>query len=200
MKPFALLRRFLFGWDDLDKRVAELSGGERNRLQLARLMSLKPNFLVLDEPTNHLDIPTREAVEEALVDFEGTILVVSHDRYFLDKVVNRVVEVRDRQLVSYAGNFTDFWHARQERIPRVTGRVATREKTRAGARAERAASRATLASLEQRIEEAEEQKLELERQITEAFARRDRREGRRAERQLERLRALLDDLYGKWLV
>lgn len=81
---FALLRNFLFTHEDLEKKVANLSGGERNRLQLATLMKLKPNFLILDEPTNHMDIPAREAIEEALYDFEGSILVVSHDRYFLD--------------------------------------------------------------------------------------------------------------------
>ena len=179
---FALLRKFLFTWDDLDKRVRELSGGERNRLQLARLMSMKPNFLILDEPTNHLDIPTREAVEEALDEYQGTILVVSHDRYFLDKVVNRVVEVQDRALVSHDGNFTDFWRARQQATPRVTGRVASRGRTRVRARAERAGRRAAVASLEKRIDEAEEQRLE--QQVTEAFSGRDHRQGRRANRQL----------------
>ncbi len=196
---FAVLRRFLFGWDDLNKRVGELSGGERNRLQLARLMSMKPNFLILDEPTNHLDIPSREAVEEALEEFGGTILVVSHDRYFLDKFVTRVVEVRERQLVSYDGNFSDFMRERHESVSLVTGRVATRGRTRARARVERAAHRATLTSLEQQIREAEEQKLSLEQGVADAFNRRDHRAGRRANRQLERTRALLDDLYKKWL-
>ena len=196
---FALLRKFLFGRDDLSKRVSELSGGERNRLQLARLMTTRPNFLILDEPTNHLDIPAREAVEEALADYEGTILVVSHDRYFLDKVVSRVVEVQDRRLVSFEGNFTEFWQAKQASITRVSGRVATRGVTRRGARVERAANRADLASLERRIEEAEEQRLVAEQQVGEAFARRDLRQGRRANREIERLKALLEDLYDRWL-
>ena len=86
---FATLTRFKFTREDMQKRIANLSGGERNRLQLARLMVLKANFLILDEPTNHLDILAREAVEESLEDFQGTLLVVSHDRYFLDKVVSR---------------------------------------------------------------------------------------------------------------
>ncbi|MGB1749817.1 MAG: ATP-binding cassette domain-containing protein, partial [Dehalococcoidia bacterium] len=89
--------------------VSQLSGGERNRLQLANLMKLKPNFLVLDEPTNHMDIPPREAIEEALLDYEGTILVVSHDRYFFDKVIDRVVEVEDRKLRSFDGSFSEYW-------------------------------------------------------------------------------------------
>ena len=194
----ALLARFLFGPDDFQKRVADLSGGERNRLQLARLMVLKPSFLILDEPTNHLDIPAREAVEEALGDFKGTILVVSHDRYFLDKIAHRVVEVRDRQLVSYSGNFTEFWVARQASMPRVAGRIAKRRKTRERRRPERVQGKPS-AAIEQRIAEAEQQKLELERRVADAFARRDHREGRRTARQLEQLKTQLDDLYEKWV-
>ena len=193
-----VLGKFLFGWDDLQKRVEELSGGERNRLQLARLMAMKPNFLILDEPTNHLDIQAREAVEEALEDFEGTILVVSHDRYFLDKIVNRVVEVRDRRLVSYPGNFTDFWYARRRSIPRAVGRIATRRKHRERRKSQKTPEKA-LDRLEQRITEAEQKKLALEQRITEAFERRDHREGRRAAKQLERLQAQIDDLYEKWM-
>ncbi|MCK4350019.1 MAG: ABC-F family ATP-binding cassette domain-containing protein, partial [Candidatus Krumholzibacteria bacterium] len=114
----------MFEGDSALKRIKILSGGEKSRVLLGKIIATPASFLLLDEPTNHLDIPAREAVEEALDAFEGTILVVSHDRYFLDKIVHRVVEVRDRQLVSYPGNFTDFWYARQEAIPRVVGRIA----------------------------------------------------------------------------
>jgi len=192
-----LLARFLFGLDDLGKQVARLSGGERNRLQLAKLMVLKPNFLILDEPTNHLDIPAREAIEEALDDFEGTLLVISHDRYFLDKIVNRVVEVRDHRLVSYPGNFTDFWYARSQARPRSTGRIKGRRKDRERNQGrKRGAGEAT--ELEARIEAAEKQKLELERRVTDAFARHDHREGRRAAKQLDQAQTQLDELYEKW--
>ncbi|MCI0834500.1 MAG: ABC transporter ATP-binding protein, partial [Chloroflexi bacterium] len=159
-----------------------------------------PNFLILDEPTNHLDIPAREAVEDALADYEGTILVVSHDRYFLDKVVDRVIELEDRDLVSFEGNFSEFWQARYRSVPGETGRVSTRGADRKKARVERAEQRADVASLERRIEEAEEQKLELEQQIGQAFESRDNREGRRLNRQLERVRTLLKDLYEQWAV
>ncbi len=193
-----ILGRFLFDWDDLQNRVKDLSGGERNRLQLARLMAIKPNFLILDEPTNHLDIQAREAVEEALEEFRGTILVVSHDRYFLDKIVNRVVEVRGRKLVSYPGNFTDFWYTRQRSIPRAVGRVTTRRKHRERRKPEKTPTEMVQA-LEKRITEAEEKKLALERRITRAFEQRDQREGRRASKQLEHLKAQMDDLYEKWM-
>ncbi len=102
---------FLFGIEDLGKRMSELSGGERNRLQIARALYLKANFLIMDEPTNHLDINAREAVESGLEDFDGTLLAVSHDRYFLDKTADRVVLVQDCDLIPYEGNFSEFWFA-----------------------------------------------------------------------------------------
>jgi len=194
-----ILAKFLFRWDDTQKLVKNLSGGERNRLQLARMMVLKPNFLILDEPTNHLDIQTCEAVEEALENFKGTLLVVSHDRYFLDKIVNRVVEVRDRRLVSYPGNFTDFWYARQRSMPRVIGYIATRGKHRERPETPRMREKA-LTDLEKRIAEAEQEKLALEHRIAEAFAKRNQKEGRRVAKQLEQLKAQIDDLYDKWIV
>jgi ATP-binding cassette, subfamily F, member 3 len=194
----AVLSRFLFHGDDFRKRVADLSGGERNRLQLATLMVAKPNFLILDEPTNHLDIPAREAVEDALDAFEGTILVVSHDRYFLDKIVNRVVEVRDRGLVSYTGNFSEFWFARRAAMPRAVGRIAQRRKQRTQPERPRKTSLAS-EELEQRIADAERRKLEIERSAADAFSSRDHKEGRRATRLLEQVQAELDRLYNKWL-
>jgi ABC-type multidrug transport system ATPase subunit len=104
-----LLRRYLFDASVLDRSVGELSGGERNRLQLARAVWLKATFLILDEPTNHLDIESREAVEEALADFEGTILAVSHDRYFLEKVADRIFILDDGAIQAYEGTFSEFW-------------------------------------------------------------------------------------------
>jgi ATP-binding cassette subfamily F protein 3 len=108
-----LLGRFLFGWNDLDQKVGSLSGGEMNRLQLARAVFLEADFLVLDEPTNHLDIPSREGVEEGLADFKGTLLTVSHDRWFLDQTVSRIVEVRDQGFDNWDGTFSEFWAARK---------------------------------------------------------------------------------------
>lgn len=108
-----LLGRFLFGWNDLDQKVGSLSGGEMNRLQLARAVFLEADFLILDEPTNHLDIPSREGVEEGLADFKGTLLTVSHDRWFLDQTVTRIVEVRNQGFDSWDGTFSEFWAARK---------------------------------------------------------------------------------------
>jgi ATP-binding cassette subfamily F protein 3 len=105
-QAISLLGRFLFPYEMVRNRVRDLSGGERSRLQLAKLMLSDANFLLLDEPTNNLDLPSCEVLEEALDEFEGTVLVISHDRYFLDRVVERVVDLEDGTLTEYAGDYT----------------------------------------------------------------------------------------------
>ena len=104
----SLLGIFQFSGEDVFKRVEVLSGGEKNRLALARLTLDPGNFLLLDEPTNHLDLPTREALEEALAGYGGTLLFVSHDRYFINKVATRVVAFAQGLLSSYSGGYDDF--------------------------------------------------------------------------------------------
>src|SRR5262245_54241349 len=105
----ALLHRFLFTREDLDRTIGTLSGGEKSRLQLARLEQKKVNLLLLDEPTNHLDLQACEQLEDMLEEFDGTLVIISHDRYFLDRLVHRVVEVEDRRLVSYRVPFAEWW-------------------------------------------------------------------------------------------
>ncbi|MCB9418551.1 MAG: ABC-F family ATP-binding cassette domain-containing protein [Ardenticatenaceae bacterium] len=104
----AFLYKFLFTYQQVQQPIGKLSGGERSRLQLARLVLDKPNLLLLDEPTNNLDIPSIEVLEETLDEFVGTILVISHDRYFLDKVVDRVVELRNGRFTEFLGGYTDY--------------------------------------------------------------------------------------------
>ncbi|MCX7950774.1 MAG: ABC-F family ATP-binding cassette domain-containing protein [Clostridiales bacterium] len=99
------LAAFLFKGDDVFKQIKDLSGGEKCRLNLLKLMLKKTNFLLLDEPTNHLDILTREELEDALLDFDGTIFVISHDRYFLNKVVTKICELEENSIVEYLGNY-----------------------------------------------------------------------------------------------
>jgi ATP-binding cassette subfamily F protein 3 len=102
------LGRFLFTYEQARGLVGNLSGGERSRLQLALLMLSDANFLLLDEPTNNLDIRSAELLEEAISEFEGTLLLISHDRYFLDRVVDRVVELDDGALTEYIGGYSDY--------------------------------------------------------------------------------------------
>jgi len=106
------LGRFLFTYEQARAQVATLSGGERSRLQLALLMLSGANFLLLDEPTNNLDIASAEVLESALADFEGAVLVISHDRYFLNRVVDRVVELDGGALTEYLGDYSDYQAAK----------------------------------------------------------------------------------------
>jgi len=104
----AFLGHFLFSYDQARGPINNLSGGERSRLQMALLMLSGANFLLLDEPTNNLDIPSAEVLEEALSDFEGTVLVISHDRYFLDRVTDHIWELEAGALSEYIGNYSDY--------------------------------------------------------------------------------------------
>ena len=112
----AFLGRFLFSYRMAWQRVGELSGGERSRLRLALLMLGGANCLVLDEPTNHLDIASAEVLEAALAEFDGTVLVISHDRYFLERVTDRVVEVAGGALHPYDGGYAEYLEAQTETI------------------------------------------------------------------------------------
>jgi len=104
----AYLLRYLFTYQQMSQKIGELSGGERSRLQLALLVLSNANFLLLDEPTNNLDIASAEVLEGALEDFIGTVLVISHDRYFLDRTVERLLVIENGQLVEYMGGYSDY--------------------------------------------------------------------------------------------
>lgn len=109
-----LLGNFLFTGDDVFKTVNQLSGGEKVRLTLCKLMLEKNNFLLLDEPTNHLDIDSKEMLELSLEDYEGTVFFISHDRYFIDKIATRVLEVTPHGVTSYIGNYSDYTEKKQQ--------------------------------------------------------------------------------------
>ena len=102
------LAAFLFRGEEVSKPVSMLSGGERARVAILKLMLTRANLLLLDEPTNHLDIASREALEQALLDYEGTLLMVSHDRYFINKLADRVVAFQNGSLIEVAGNYDDY--------------------------------------------------------------------------------------------
>ncbi len=123
----SFLGRFLFSNDDVFKKVSDLSGGERSRVALAKLTLTKANFMILDEPTNHLDINAREALEEVLNEYNGTILIVSHDRYFIDALATQIWAIRDGNLKVHIGNYTEYlgWLSRgREREAEATRQQA----------------------------------------------------------------------------
>jgi ATP-binding cassette subfamily F protein 3 len=111
----AFLLHYLFTYKQVSQKIGELSGGERSRLQLALVVLSGANFLLLDEPTNNLDIASAEVLEQALEDFVGTVLVISHDRYFLDRTVERLLVIEDGQLVEYQGGYSDYLEKKGER-------------------------------------------------------------------------------------
>ncbi len=129
----SFLAKFLFFGDDVFKPVSALSGGEKGRLSLAKLIYSEKNVLVLDEPTNHLDIPARESLEQALNEYAGTVIVVSHDRYFLDKIATQILSFeRDGSTLQYSGNYTEFHDWKDKRVPggRMSDGVSSSETVR----------------------------------------------------------------------
>lgn len=124
-----LLLKMLFTYDQTRQPIRTLSGGERSRLQLTALMLQKPNLLLLDEPTNNLDIPASEALESALDEFVGAALIISHDCYFLDRVVDRVVELHPGGLVSYPGSYTDYLDHQAKQAARRAGGVDPKKRS-----------------------------------------------------------------------
>lgn len=116
------LAAFLFTGEDVFKRIGDLSGGEKGRVSLAKLMLSDANFLILDEPTNHLDITSKEILESAIRGYEGTVLYVSHDRYFINRTATRILDLTNGQLVNYIGNYDYYLEHVDERMERLFGK------------------------------------------------------------------------------
>lgn len=132
-----LLGRFLFSGDTVFKNVAALSGGEKARLALAKMLLCPANLLILDEPTNHLDIPAKEMLEEALQNYDGTAIIVSHDRYFISQVANKIVEIRDGEFRVYLGDYHYYLEKiaeekEQARLAAIAAEKAAKKAAKAG--------------------------------------------------------------------
>jgi len=202
----SLLHRFLFTLDDLDRAIGTLSGGEKSRVQLARLVQEQVNFLLLDEPTNHLDIASCEQLEEMLEEYDGTLLVISHDRYFLDRLIDRVVEVKDRALCDHRKGFAEWYRERRAgRSSALVDRRETRDDKEEARRAfeerkekgrELNRLRSQLKQLEGRIESLENRHEELRAKLEAAYA----ASGPATElnREFQEVRAAIDAAYAEW--
>ena len=156
------LAAFLFTGDDVFKKISELSGGERGRVSLAKLMLSNANFLILDEPTNHLDITSKEILEQALNDYEGTVLYVSHDRYFINRTASRILELSGGQLTGFLGNY-DYYLEKKDVVEQPSGEVQPNSQTiTAGANTDAAesASDSKLSWQQQKEEQALKRKKE----------------------------------------
>ncbi|HEY7018088.1 MAG TPA: ATP-binding cassette domain-containing protein, partial [Gaiellaceae bacterium] len=176
----SLLGRFLFsGWEAHEKPVTALSGGERRRLALALVVASGANLLVLDEPTNHLDLESREALEEALDAFPGTVLLVSHDRALLDAVAQRLLAIEARGLVAFDGGWAEYARQREEPPP-APAPAPRKEKPKP--RRERPPRPSELEQLESRISLQEEAVADLERQLADDWSDVERLAAHRAAR------------------
>jgi ATP-binding cassette subfamily F protein 3 len=209
---------FQFSGDDVDKKVGVLSGGEKARVSLAKILLSPVNFLVMDEPTNHLDLMSREALEEALASYEGTLVLVSHDRYFLDKLVGRVIELQNGRLFEFAGNYSYYMEKRMEKrddSPGEEDRVGTGSKTtllsrkskerrrkEAEARQRVSKERNRLETdtlfLEDEIERLEKRKKEIEEYLCRPDAFQDRDYAVAIQKELLELGRRLTEFYADW--
>lgn len=144
-----VLGNFLFSGDDVLKKIGDLSGGERARVSLAKLMLKQANFLIFDEPTNHLDILSKEVLENALLDYPGTILFVSHDRYFLNKLATRVLELSADGVTSYLGNYDYYVEKKQELAELAAEQAGSTERSSKAAASVAARPQAEKSSYEQ---------------------------------------------------
>ena len=122
------LGRFLFSGDDVFRPIRELSGGEQSRVALSKLLLETANFLILDEPTNHLDISSKEVLEEALLEYPATSIIVSHDRYFLDKIVSKIFFMEEDRTWLWEGNYTAYQEWKQEKKAEAEARAVEERK------------------------------------------------------------------------
>ncbi|RNB80483.1 ABC transporter ATP-binding protein [Brevibacillus nitrificans] len=199
-----LLARFLFYGEHVFKRVGQLSGGERMRLRLAQMMHQEINLLVLDEPTNHLDIEARETLEEALADFRGSLFIVSHDRYFLQKMADGVFWVEDRQLVHDVGTYEEAREKRRQRQSVKEKRAAVETVAAPKAKAEEPPPPAPKRQNPYKLSELEQKIAKLERERDEVLARLSGGEENYQQllewqTQSEQLQAQIDEHFQSWL-
>ncbi len=200
------LAGFLFTGDDVLAPVSTLSGGERGRVLLTKLMLRQDNFLILDEPTNHLDMDSREMLETALLGFEGTILTVSHDRYFINRIADRVLVMEPDGVTEYLGNYDDYLEKlaqknapEEELAPQKTKTALREEKKREKAAIEAARrEKARIANLETQITDLEEQMTKLEIEMSDPEAYQDNARAQSMNKRYNDLQRKIADLYEEW--
>jgi len=205
-----ILGAFRFSGDAVYKKIRVLSGGEKARVSLAKILVSTVNFLIMDEPTNHLDAASREALETALSGYDGTLLIISHDRYFLDKLVHKVFEIRDRSIREYEGNYSDYLVKREAEQAALQGSGETAfgsdSKTAAMAMREEKKSvkretnrlKKAIDCLEKEIASMEARKGEIELEMAKPETYRDGEGAARLQKEYERINHGLRTFLAQW--
>lgn len=199
------LARFNFFNDDLFKTIDNLSGGEKSRLSLLKLMLSKTNFIVMDEPTNHLDIDSKDVLEKTISDYTGTILIISHDRYFLNKTVNKILEMSSTEMTEYLGDYDYYYY--KKNMPEVeeeSENKTTKTELKNSAKKERELIRErqrtkkAIEELEDSILKFEEEISNLENQLCLPEVYNDHIKSKDVNDKLENLKSQLEDKYYQW--
>jgi len=214
-----ILGAFLFSGDDVEKRVSVLSGGERNRLALAKLLLRPANLLLLDEPTNHLDLQSKQVLLDSLNKYSGTIVFVSHDRYFVDELASRVLEVGNGKVESYFGNYEDFLRVKEKSGDHGHSQQRVEQQSEAGGNNELPADKdfrrqahaerkelqrkeqklqKELKTLEERIEKLEGKVVEIEKLMADPDIYQDQERWKKASSEHVQLKGELDKAYARW--
>ena len=194
-----LLGAFLFSGEDVFKKVRSLSGGERNRLSLAEIVVSGANLLLLDEPTNNLDVPAREALEDALLEYRGTMFFISHDRYFLRKLATRVVDLEGRRLRNYLGGY-DYYrsHRKLDEGSKEGSKGRQRRRIRPGQSKEQSVLATRLVAVEGEIDATERRVARLEKELATSELYSDGKRSREIVTEHRQLKRTLDGLYADW--
>ncbi|NSB17093.1 ribosomal protection-like ABC-F family protein [Clostridium beijerinckii] len=202
------LGSFLFRGDDVFKEINKLSGGERCRINLLKLMLSKSNLLLLDEPTNHLDIPSREALEEAILSYDGTLIVISHDRYFLNKVINRILELEEHGVNEYLGNYSYYTEKKKnpQRFETYEGLASGKTKTqlneekkkKKALEKEAKAKQNEIKNIETNITQNEEALEKLQEELCKEEVYSNPSESERVNKEIKNLQETIEKLYEQW--
>lgn len=202
-----LLSQFLFLGDDIFKEVKDLSGGEKSRLNLLNLMLSKANFLLMDEPTNHLDIDSKEILEDALLDYTGTLFVISHDRYFLNRVCNKILELTEDGIVEYLGNYNYYLEKKNEVL--IEDEEDVQDKTKTQIRLDRKKERSIqleeknkknqILSLEEDILENESLLESIDLDLCNKEIYEDSEKVLELTKKREHIANIIEELYEKWI-
>ena len=202
------LASFLFTGDDVFKVINTLSGGEKCRINLLKLMLSKSNLLLLDEPTNHLDIISREALEDAILEYDGTLMVISHDRYFLNKVIGRILELKEDGVAEYLGNYSYYQEKKlnptrfEDYEELANGKTKTQlkdeKKKKREAEKEAKALQLKIKNLEKTISEKEEELTNLQEQLCLESVYSNPSESQRVNSEIKKLEDTISQLYEEW--